>query len=115
MPDPDRIHRVARLRPDEVEYLEREAGNRVSDPCCPHLGVFHHQRDNEDGSGWRVCEVSGCPCSDNWEPGAYYVARKAQNAELERQEQRDVRFTWWFFGAVSCLLAVKIAFVVGWL
>jgi hypothetical protein len=110
-PDTDvRIYRVANLRADEVEHLNREAGNRSTKPCCPHLDVFHTGRTNEDGSSWRVCNVWGCPCHEEEPASPGMKAIAAEEAKLARDQRRDAVIGAFVLGAA---LAVGVMYLFG--
>jgi hypothetical protein len=108
--DDERIHRVARLRRDEVEYLERDASNHAGcthtdrRACCPHLSLFHSSGVRSDGAHWLTCNVPGCGCLDIGEP------RRVANELEDRDADDEMRTSraWlrgWLFGVVLGVLA----------
>lgn len=95
--NPERIHRVVLLLPDEAEVLNRQAGNEF-ESCCPHLDIFHSSGRTGHGGFWKTCTVRGCQCSEETPPPEHVVRARRFEQEEAEYDARTIAMTWAFAG-----------------
>jgi hypothetical protein len=94
--DPLRGHRVALVRADEAEYLNRNGKNELPS-CCPHLECFHSRGTNSEGGWWTACNIVGCGCTTET-PNRLAEIYAAQDAAWDRQLVRNAKQAWFMAG-----------------
>jgi hypothetical protein len=107
--DPQRAHRVAYLRADEVVHLAGERPKRGHEERCPHLTIFHNRGRTIDGEPWHRCTIQTCGYT-HIEPSPYSKSRKEWD-EIERANLTADKFSIFLAGLIAGIVGTML---LGW-